>query len=93
MPLHRRVPKRGFHNPFRIEYAVVNLDSIAERFENGTVVTPELLREIGLVSGTTKRVKVLARGDIAKGLTIRAHKFSGKAAEKIAAAGGAAETL
>lgn len=93
MPLHRRVPKRGFHNPFRIEYAVVNLDSIAERFETGTVVTPELLREIGLVAGTTKLVKVLARGDIAKSLTIRAHKFSGKAAEKIAAAGGAAETL
>jgi large subunit ribosomal protein L15 len=93
MPLHRRVPKRGFHNPFRIEYAVVNLDSIAERFEQGTVVTPELLREIGLVAGTTKLVKVLARGDIAKSLTIRAHKFSGKAAEKISAAGGAAETL
>jgi large subunit ribosomal protein L15 len=93
MPLHRRVPKRGFHNPFRIEYAVVNLDSIAERFDTGTVVTPELLREKGLVHGTSERVKVLARGDIAKGLTIRAHKFSGKAAEKIAAAGGAAETL
>ena len=93
MPLKRRVPKRGFHNPFRIEYAVVNVDSIAERFENGAVVTPELLREIGLVAGTTKLVKVLARGDITKGLTIRAHKFSGKAAEKIAAAGGAAVTL
>ncbi len=93
MPLKRRVPKRGFHNPFSIEYSVVNLDSIAERFEVGTVVTPELLREIGLVKGTAKRVKVLARGEIAKGLTIKAHKFSGKAAEKIAAAGGAAETL
>src|SRR5678815_2876504 len=57
MPLHRRVPKRGFHNPFRIEYAVVNLDSIAERVEDGTVVTPELLRELGLVSGTTALVK------------------------------------
>ena len=45
MPLHRRVPKRGFHNPFRIEYAVVNLDTLAERFDAGTVVTPELLRE------------------------------------------------
>jgi len=93
MPLHRRVPKRGFHNPFRIEYAVVNLDTLAERFDQGTVVTPELLREKGLVSGSAERIKVLARGDIAKGLTIRAHKFSGKAAEKIAAAGGAAETL
>ena len=48
MPLHRRVPKRGFHNPFRVEYAVVNLDALAERFDAGTVVTPELLREHGL---------------------------------------------
>jgi len=93
MPLKRRVPKRGFHNPFRIEYAVVNLDTLADRFETGTVVTPELLREKRLVPGSAERIKVLARGDIAKGLTIRAHKFSGKAAEKIAAAGGAAETL
>jgi large subunit ribosomal protein L15 len=93
MPLHRRVPKRGFHNPFRIEYAVVNLDTLGDRFDQGTVVTPELLRETGLVSGTAERIKVLARGEIAKGLTVRAHKFSGKAAEKIAAAGGAAETL
>ena len=50
MPLHRRVPKRGFHNPFRVEYEVVNLDTLAERFEAGTVVTPELLRERGIVS-------------------------------------------
>ena len=49
MPLHRRVPKRGFHNPFRVEYEVVNLDTLGERFEAGTVVTPELLRERGLV--------------------------------------------
>ena len=93
MPLHRRVPKRGFHNPFRTEYAVVNLDALAERFEAGTVVTPELLRERGLIHGTGNRIKVLARGDIAKKLTVRAHKFSGKAAEKIAAAGGAAEAI
>jgi large subunit ribosomal protein L15 len=93
MPLHRRVPKRGFHNPFRIEYAVVNLDTLAERFDKGTVVTLELLREKGLVPNSAQRVKVLARGEIGKGLTVRAHKFSGKAAEKIAAAGGAAETL
>jgi large subunit ribosomal protein L15 len=93
MPLHRRVPKRGFHNPFRVEYAVVNLDTLGDRFDQGAVVTPELLREKGLVSGSAERIKVLARGEIAKGLTVRAHKFSGKAAEKIAAAGGAAETL
>ena len=92
MPLHRRVPKRGFHNPFRVEHEVVNLDTIAERFDAGTEVTPELLRAHGLV-GRTGGVKVLARGDITKKLTIRAHKFSGKAAEKIAAAGGTAEVL
>ncbi len=93
MPLHRRMPKRGFHNQFRTDYAVVNLDTLAERFDAGTVVTPELLRERGLVRSRTQPIKVLARGDIAKKLTVRAHKFSGKAAEKIAAAGGAAEVL
>ncbi len=93
MPLHRRIPKRGFHNPFRVEYAVVNLDMLAERFDAGTVVTPELLVERGIVKGTSQLVKVLARGDIGKALTVRAHKFSGRAAEKIAAAGGATETL
>ena len=92
MPLHRRVPKRGFHNPFREEYEVVNLDTLADRFEAGVEVTPELLRERGLVQSDV-RVKVLARGDIGKALTVKAHKFSGKAAEKIAAAGGSIETL
>src|SRR5678810_657052 len=68
MPLHRRVPKRGFHNPFRVEYAVVNLDLLALKFEAGTVVTPELLREHGLVGGGGVPVKVLARGDMPKAL-------------------------
>ena len=93
MPLHRRIPKRGFYNQFRIEYAVVNLDTLAERFDAETVVTPELLRERGLINGTRQPIKVLARGDMSKKLTVRAHKFSGKAAEKIAAAGGAAEVI
>src|SRR6201991_4783276 len=88
MPLHRRVPKRGFHNPFRVEYAVVNLDTLSERFDAGTVVTPDLLRERGIVHGGNALIKVLARGELAKTLTVRAHKFSGKAAEKIVAAGG-----
>jgi large subunit ribosomal protein L15 len=92
MPLHRRVPKRGFHNPFREEYEVVNLDTLAERFDTGVEITPELLRERGLV-GRRGPVKVLARGEVTKALTVRAHKFSGKAAEKIAAAGGKAEVL
>ena len=93
MPLHRRIPKRGFHNIFRVEYAVVNLDDLSERFEAGTVVTPELLRERGLVHSTRQLIKVLARGDMSKQLTVHAHRFSGKAAEKIAAAGGATEVL
>jgi large subunit ribosomal protein L15 len=92
MPLHRRVPKRGFHNLFRETYEIVNLDTLAEQFEAGVEITPELLRERGLV-GREGPVKVLARGDVGKALTIKAHKFSGKAAEKIAAAGGTAEVV
>src|SRR2546430_2521851 len=93
MPLHRRIPKRGFHNIFRTEYAVVNLDTLAKQFDAGTVITPELLRESGIIRSSRQKIKVLARGDISKKLTVRAHKFSGKAAEKIAAAGGATEVL
>ena len=93
MPLHRRVPKRGFHNPFRIEYEVVNLDTLVLKFDAGAVITPELLREHGIVSRGTNKVKILARGDVDRALTVRAHKFSGKAAEKIAAAGGTAEVV
>ena len=93
MPLHRRVPKRGFRNLFRVEYAVVNLDTLGEVFEAGSEVTPELLRERGLVRKVGALVKVLGRGEIGKKLTVRAHKFSGSAAEKIAAAGGSAEVI
>jgi large subunit ribosomal protein L15 len=93
MPLHRRVPKRGFHNAFRTEYAVVNLDVLSDRFDAGTVVTPDLLRERGLIHSARQPIKVLARGEVSKQLTVRAHKFSGKAAEKIAAAGGTVEVL
>ncbi len=92
MPLHRRLPKRGFFNLFRVEYAVVNLDDLAARFAAGTVVTPELLRAERLVR-SRRPVKVLARGEIGVALTVKAHKFSGKAAEKIAAAGGSVEAL
>jgi large subunit ribosomal protein L15 len=92
MPLHRRVPKRGFHNPFRQVYEVVNLESLEQRFDAGADVTPDVLRERGIVTRAGK-VKILARGEISKALTVRAHKFSGKAAEKIAAAGGTAEVL
>ena len=94
MPLHRRVPKRGFNNTdFRTEYEVVNLDQLEARFDAGATVTPDALRSAGLVNGRDIRVKVLARGEVSKALTVQAHKFSGKAAEKIAAAGGKAEAI
>ncbi len=93
MPLHRRVPKRGFHNPFRVEYAVVNLDALVERFADGADVTPDVMRAIGLVRDARLPIKVLARGEMSKKLSVQAHKFSGKAAEKITAAGGSAQVL
>ena len=93
MPLHRRVPKRGFTNIFRTEYDVVNLDQLEKLFEQGATVTVDALRDAGIVSSRTALVKVLGRGEVSKALTVQAHKFSGKAAEKIAAAGGKAEAL
>jgi large subunit ribosomal protein L15 len=92
MPLHRRVPKRGFNNVFRTEYEVVNLDQIETRFDTGATVSPDTLRAAGLIN-SRQPVKVLARGEVTKALTVQAHKFSGKAAEKIAAAGGTAEAI
>lgn len=93
MPLHRRVPKRGFRNPFRTEYAVVNLDTLSERFDDGTEVTPELLRERRIVRRSRALIKVLARGEISKKLTVKAHRFSARAREAIDAAGGSVELL
>ena len=93
MPIYRRLPKRGFNNIFRTEYIVVNLDAIAEKFPAGSVVSPDTLRASGLVSDRRGLIKILARGEVGKKLTVQAHKFSGKAAEKIAAAGGSAEVL
>ena len=63
MPLHRRVPKRGFHNPFRVEYAVVNLDTLAEVFDAGSAVTPEVLRERGLVREARRADQGAGRGE------------------------------
>ena len=93
MPLHRRVPKRGFHNPFRVEYAVVNLDTLAERFDEGAEVTPELLRERRIVRKSRALIKVLGRGDLSKKLIVKAHRFSEQASKAITAAGGQAEVL
>ncbi len=92
MPLHRRVPKRGFSNHrFRKEYAIVDVARL-EVFEAGAIVTPELLLQHGLIKKPIN-VKVLAKGEIKKALTVRAHKFSAGAAQRIADAGGKAETI
>jgi large subunit ribosomal protein L15 len=86
MPLHRRLPKRGFVNIFREEYAIVNLSDLANLGESN--VTPDVLRSRGLVSGRNKRVKVLGDGELKAALTVQAHKFSKSAEEKIQKAGG-----
>ncbi|PRX39342.1 LSU ribosomal protein L15P [Planifilum fimeticola] len=91
-PLYRRLPKRGFTNPNRKEYAVINVEDL-NRFEEGTVVTPELLKEKGVVKNLKDGLKVLGDGDLTVKLTVKAHKFSCTAEEKIAAAGGATEVL
>ncbi len=93
MPLHRRLPKRGFNNIFRTEYAVVNLDQLEATFDAGATVTLDALRTAGLVHSKRTPVKVLGRGEVTKALVVQAHKFSGKAAEKLAAAGGKAEAV
>lgn len=93
MPLNRRLPKRGFHNPFRVEYAIVNLDTLASRFEEGIEVTPELLRECGVVRQSRTLIKVLARGKISKQLNVKAHRFSAKAMQAITDAGGQCELI
>lgn len=93
MPLHRRLPHlRGFKNRFRKEYAVVNLDQL-DRFEADSTVTPELLMETGIIKNLKDGVKILGDGDMGKALTVRAHKFSKTAEEKIKASGGAIEVV
>ncbi|MEH7096382.1 50S ribosomal protein L15 [Neobacillus vireti] len=91
-PLFRRLPKRGFTNISRKEYAVVNLDAL-NRFEDGTEVTPELLIETGVVSNEKAGIKILAKGNVEKKLTVKAHKFSSAAKEAIEAAGGTTEVI
>lgn len=91
LPLHRRIPKRGFTNLFRQEYAICNVQDL-ERFEAGTAVTPERLVEAGLVRDVTA-VKILGKGPLSKALTVSAHRFSKGAAEKIQSAGGTVEVI
>ncbi|HET9480871.1 MAG TPA: 50S ribosomal protein L15 [Candidatus Polarisedimenticolia bacterium] len=93
MPLHRRVPKRGFTNIFRKEYAEVNVDVLAARFPAGATVGPEELKSARVVRKLLHGVKVLGRGAIAHALTVRAHRFSAEAKKKIEAAGGKVEVL
>jgi large subunit ribosomal protein L15 len=90
MPLHRRLPKRGFKNIFREEYAVVNLDRLAELGE--TEINPEVLKKAGVVNGRHP-VKILGNGELTSALTVQAHKFSKSAQEKITKAGGKFEVL
>jgi large subunit ribosomal protein L15 len=92
MPLHRRVPKRGFTNIFRIDFRTVNIDRLND-FPAGSEVTPESLQAAGLLKKGRAPVKVLGNGEIKVALTVRAHKYTGSAARKIEAAGGKAEVI
>ncbi len=88
MPLYRRLPKKGFKNPFRVEYQVVNLNRLEERFEAGDQVTPEVLEEKRLIRDARKPVKILARGTLTKRLVVVADAASEAARKAIEAAGG-----
>jgi large subunit ribosomal protein L15 len=92
MPLHRRIPKRGFHNLFGVEYSVINLEEL-NVFPAGETVTPELLRAHGFVRRATGPIKVLGDGELKNKLTVHAHAFSASAKEKITKAGGSFEVV
>ena len=92
MPLYRRLPKRGFTNIWGTEYTVLNVDAL-NGFEAGTVVTPEMLKEAGLVKQVKDGIKILGDGKLEKNLTVQAHKFTKTAVEKIESAGGKVELI
>ena len=92
MPLYRRIPKRGFTNIWKKEYTILNVDDL-NLFEAGTVVTPELLKEKGLAKQVVDGIKILGEGNLEKSVTVKAHKFSKTAIEKIESAGGKAEVI
>ena len=92
MPLYRRLPKRGFTNIWGTEYTVLNVDAL-NKFEAGTVVTPEMLKEAGLVKQVKDGIKILGDGKLEKNLTVQAHKFTKTAVEKIESAGGQVEVI
>lgn len=93
LPLFRRIPKRGFSNAlFKTKYAVINLSDL-NKFEDGAVITPELLKEMGIVKKQLDGIKVLGNGKLDKKLTVKAHKFSSVAKEQIEKLGGKAEVI
>ena len=92
MPLYRRLPKRGFNNIFAKQYVTVNVE-VLERFENGTIVTADTLKEAGIISKTLDGVKLLGRGELTKKLTVKVAGYTASAKEKIEKAGGKAEVM
>lgn len=93
-PLYRRLPKRGFNNArFETKYATINLDDLNKFFQDGDIVTPEILKERGIIKNQLSGIKVLANGNLEKKLTVKAHRFSSTAVTKIEAAGGKTEVL
>ncbi len=92
MPLARRLPKRGFTNTFRIEYTVINIQTLAA-LENTSDFSPSVLKDLGLLKGRHPRVKILGEGDISRPIVIEAHKFSESAKQKIENAGGQAKVI
>ncbi|MGI6728535.1 MAG: 50S ribosomal protein L15 [Anaerovoracaceae bacterium] len=92
MPLYRRIPKRGFVNIWRKEWEIVNVEAL-NAFEDGTEITPKLLAEAGLIKKVVDGIKILGEGTLEKNVTVKAHKFSKSAIEKIESAGGKAEVI
>jgi large subunit ribosomal protein L15 len=93
MPLQRRLPKHGFHNPFRQEFSIVNLGQLETRFDAGAVVDAEALRARGLIHSLRRPVKILADGELTKPLSVKAHKFSAAAKQRLESVGGTAEVI
>ena len=92
MPLHRRLPKRGFTNIFRKIFRTVNIERL-NAFEAGSVIGPDALQSAGLLKKGSDRIKILGNGELSVALTVQAHRFTGAAAKKIEAAGGKAELI
>jgi len=92
MPLYRRIPKRGFNNIWKTEYAILNVDEL-NRFEDGAVVTTEMLKVTGIIKKEKDGIKILGNGNLEKNITVKANKFSKTAIEKIESAGGKAEVI